>query len=296
MRQRQSASHTLTYRTRVVQQDREDEILCAYSALMNCAKRTLYAALCTGHSPGELKSRYLKEFGITARQFNSIRVDIEGMIASVQERQKGQLKLLDSKIASLERFLKRAKPERQAFITHQKKRRLVHLTRKREKLAQQLAEGKTSICFGSRKLFHSQFDPVANGFATHDHWRADWVAARSSNFFILGSKDETSGNQTVTAMLQEDGSLSLRLRLPNALSQYGKYLTLTSVRFAYGHDHIVAALHDNSPVAFSYRFLRDRKGWTIFLTLPFERPTIYQSYLENRLYAWPTPRDLTIKN
>ena len=56
-----------------------------------------------------------------------------------------------------------------------------------------------------------------------------------TSFFVLGSKDETAGCQLCVAMVADDGSLTLRLRLPDALAgQHGKYLTVEGVRFKYG--------------------------------------------------------------
>ena len=46
--------------------------------------------------------------------------------------------------------------------------------------------------------------------------------------FMLGSKDEASGNQACTATLEDDGSLTLRIRMPNALSKFGKYITISN--------------------------------------------------------------------
>jgi IS605 OrfB family transposase len=69
----------------------------------------------------------------------------------------------------------------------------------------------------------------------------------------------------------EDGSIALRLRLPNALK--GKYVVLRSLRFAHGHNDIVAAigrnLSDNKKdwQAISYRFLKDDKGWRVFVSV-----------------------------
>lgn len=72
------------------------------------------------------------------------------------------------------------------------------------------------------------------------------------------------------------------MRLPNALSSNGKYLTLSGIRFAYGHGAIVAALNSSQRVisqskaglatvkrtgtALSYRFVLDAKGWRVFVS------------------------------
>ena len=113
-----------------------------------------------------------------------------------------------------------------------------------------------------------------NGYISHEGWKEEWRDSREKSFFLIGSKDEISGNQSVTALLQEDGDISLRIRLPDALGEHGKYLVIDNLHFAYGHEHIVAALtNKESPVAICYRFVQDKKGWRIFATLPIQKPS-----------------------
>ncbi|MEN8218922.1 MAG: IS200/IS605 family accessory protein TnpB-related protein [Pseudomonadota bacterium] len=99
----------------------------------------------------------------------------------------------------------------------------------------------------------------------------------------MGSKDETAGNQLCTAKRQKDGTLTLRVRMPDALvSKHGKYVEIPRVKFEYGQDVIEAALNDNEArrvlknlkrkshksygQAITYRFLRDEKGWRVFVS------------------------------
>jgi hypothetical protein len=95
-------------------------------------------------------------------------------------------------------------------------------------------------------------------------------------FFVLGSQDETAGNQTCQAIVAADGSLTLRLRLPDSVARDGKHLVIPGVRFAYGHDALLAALASSRKVEsrtqegklikkrigtpISYRFLRYEKA------------------------------------
>ena len=103
---------------------------------------------------------------------------------------------------------------------------------------------------------------------------------------MLGSRDETAGCQLCVAAVADDGTLTLRQRLPDCLApQHGKYLTIRGVRFAYGHQQVLAALGSNVEYAayrrehgekaaratelgqaISYRFKRDGKGWRVFAT------------------------------
>jgi gamma-glutamylcyclotransferase (GGCT)/AIG2-like uncharacterized protein YtfP len=122
--------------------------------------------------------------------------------------------------------------------------------------------GTVRLCFGSKKLFRAQFDLVANDYADHVAWHADWQARRAQEFALLGSKDETSGNQSCTASVGCTGAITLRLRLPDALAgenHDSRYLALSGISFAYGQEPLFRALAGRQ--AISYRFVGDSKGW-----------------------------------
>ena len=115
------------------------------------------------------------------------------------------------------------------------------------------------------------------------------ASTRTSEIFFLGSKDETSGNQTCTASIEEDNSLTLRIRLPDALiDKFGKYLTIPNITLSYGHEEIMASLLDcqqrallaqakdssytNYGEALTYRFKHDKKGWRLFVSTSLPTP------------------------
>ena len=149
-----------------------------------------------------------------------------------------------------------------------------------------IAEGSVRLCFGSKRLWRTQHNLEANGYVSREEWLKDWRDARSDEFFVLGSRDETAGCQLCVATVADDGMLTLRLRMPDCLAnQHGKYLTIEGVQFAYGHEQVLAALqgaaeyaqyrreHGECAVratelgqAVSYRFKRDAKGWRVFAT------------------------------
>jgi IS605 OrfB family transposase len=189
----------------------------------------------------------------------------------VKERQPELIDELNGRIKKAGRVLKRIT---EPAVLHQKKRRLAMLKQKLKSLQSDRKDGIVRLCFGSKKLFRAQFHLEENGYASHEEWLSDWQAARNSQFFVLGSKDETAGCQGCVAKVGVDGSISLRLRLPNALP--GKYTVISGLWFAHGHDAMVAAigrnLSDNKEEwqAISYRFKKDEKGWRVFVsvTLP----------------------------
>ena len=145
------------------------------------------------------------------------------------------------------------------FKIHQYKRQGSHLKYKIALLEERIKAGVPSICFGSRNLFRKQFTIKDNGYASHAEWLADWQGARSSQFYCLGSKDESFGNQTCQFLPK-----GLQLRLPNALAgEFGTHITVPVV-FPHGQEILNNALLAGQ--AISYLFVRKDKGWYVHAT------------------------------
>lgn len=260
-----------TYETRSPGDSDRDPILGAYAGLYGRAERTLFARLRAGESLAALKRKFLVRFGLTARQFNALATDLRGKITSIEERRPALIPNIERRIARARKVL--SKIPRGTDKHHQKRRRLAILEQRLTVLRADAAAGRVQLCFGSRKRFRAQFALEANGYTSHEAWRRAWRAARSDQFFVLGSKDEAAGCQGCVATVAPDGTITLRLRLPNALAAHGKYLVIPGLRFAYGHDAIVAAIGRNLSAekqdweAISWRFVRDHKGWRVCATV-----------------------------
>ena len=279
-----------TYQTRVTVfrgMDRADgdAALSTCGQLYGRVERRLFADVAAGRSATSLKSAYLREYGIPARMFNGVRVSLDGKIASVREARKLQQDSLRRRIARAERQISDAVEQGRWQQVHQK-RRLDTLSHRLATLEADSSAGRVRLCFGSKRLWRKQHHLEANGYASHEEWLRDWRDARNGEFFVLGSRDETGGCQLCVAAVADDGTLNLRLRLPDCLAgEHGKYLVIQGVRFSYGHPQVLAALHSNAEYAghrrrhgekearaadlgqaVSYRFKRDEKGWRVFVT------------------------------
>ena len=280
-----------TYQTRVsgyVGLDREagDAALAAYAELYGQVQRKLFAEVAAGRSAAPLKRDYMREHGIPARMFNGVRVSLEGKVSAVRAAQRLRVDSLEWRIAQGERQVAQAEEQGRWQQVHQKRRRLANLKSELAVLQADIAAGRVRLCFGSKRLWRKQHHLEQNGYASHEEWLQDWQDARSNEFFVLGSRDETSGCQLCVASIADDGTLTLRLRLPDCLAnQHGKYLIIPHVRFAYGHEQVLAALGSNAEYAayrredgdktaratalgqaISYRFKRDGKGWRVFVS------------------------------
>ena len=246
----------------------------------------LFADVAAGRSAVSKKREYIEEHGIPARMFNAARITLDGKVSAVRGSQRLRVDSLERRIAPGERQVAQAEEQGRWQQVHEKRRRLANLRSRLAGLEADIAEGLVRLCFGSKRLWRKRDHLEANGYASREAWLEEWRDVRSDEFFVLGSRDETAGCQLCVTSIADDGKLTLRLRLPDCLAnQHGKYLVIEGVRFAYGHEQVLAALASNAEYvayrrehgekaacatdlgqAISYRFKRDGKGWRVFAT------------------------------
>jgi IS605 OrfB family transposase len=241
-----------TYQARLALDAQSAGALDAYAALFGRALRTMYAhrrrrVVCS-------KPDFMRLFDLTSRQYNAVTFTLDGMESSIRELRPGQVADLRHRIDAVTKKIGR---ESRAAKVHHLRRRVGSL---RVRLAALESDSGARLCFGSRKLFNAQHHLEENGFASHAQWREAWIAKRSSQFFVLGSKDEAAGCQGCVLTHLEGDRFAVRLRLNGSVRRVVSF----EVRFAHGADHLVQALRVKQ--ATSYRFLRDAKGWRIFAT------------------------------
>ena len=148
---------------------------------------------------------------------------------------------------------------------------IARLEKKLEEVKVRLAAKAPGICFGSRKLFRAQFHLKESGFSSFEEWKAAWRKARSHQFFFVGSKGETGGNQTCTVSVIGPGTrkgkvrFSARIRLPDSMvGGEGKYVHV-AFELGYGAAQVCASLVQG--IALNYRFHREESGsWLVLIS------------------------------
>ena len=325
---------TSTYTTLIKSADISPEtesLLSAYAALFGRVERKLYASLCADKmSANERKSHFISKYQISGRQYNAILRTLTGKLDSKREldklyqsEKKERIEAVSSTISRLQsqaEMLSKtggapSKIQKIRFKAHQKSRYRAKLTEQLEKIAGNT--GKIPVmCFGSKKLFDKQFFLKENNLKNHVEWLEEWQNARSSQFMVLGSKDETCGNLGAQLYVDNDGNLRLSLRLPDALG--GGRAELSGFDFSYGKSAVLAACAENerrraanvkelmrsSPwvsdrktgelrpqtkneVLANYgqpltmRFMRHKFGWTLAVTVEEAAPEMATGSYEN---------------
>jgi len=296
----------LTYQTKIKE-------VAAYQYLEEYAKyfshlqrKLFYEHYIKGKPLGELKKKYIAQYGITARQFNSLYYDLKGKIKSLEQIRDARIKDLKGRIKSLENWLAKREKQKDSlhhrlmqtragpkfteiikkyrrlkFVLHQKKRRLRNLVHKLDKLLFDKATKVIRLCFGSKKLFKAQHHLKENRYTDHGQWLKEWQQARSNQFFMLGSKDEVFGNQNCAYHTNN----TLRIRVANKFTgQHGKYIILNNITFPYGQEHLDQAKQFKTITnqqghkkkeylkAISYRFTRKKDTWYLNASIDRDYP------------------------
>lgn len=228
----------------------------------------------------QIKVRFLREFGITGRQYNSILRGLEGRHDSLREILSERIKTTERKLSKLEKNIKartskiasfakvsaevdvraklgkgptdaqkkklmsRDEYNRARFAQHHQKRRAQSLRDRLVALKREADRDIPAVVFGSKKLLRKRSAIHKNDLEAIARWKNSWDAARSAGFMLMGSKDETAGCQSCIGQMTPQGRLSLKLRLPNSLASGSeKHLLLEDLELPdFGADAIRTAL------------------------------------------------------
>ncbi|WP_318617205.1 IS200/IS605 family accessory protein TnpB-related protein [Sporosarcina sp. YIM B06819] len=272
-------------------------------------ERKLFVDLYARKRPSnQLKREYCANHQLTARQYNSIKNQLDGRVSSKKEltklyivETKEKIKrinhVLMKKVAQKEKaqlslhamknddplFMKKVRNYRKVKAAiHQQKRKLYRLQLKLERLEADEKCGIIRLCFGSKALFQKQFHLEENDLS-FNQWKMNWQEARASQFTFIGSKDETYGNQSCTYDM--DNRLRIRVNRKDE-DKFGKYIVLSNINFPYGQELIDAAKvptvgytkgKGNKMMyyrALTCKFLYKNNGWYLNMSVNVDMPAI----------------------
>jgi len=249
----------------------------ACAALFSLVQHCLHA---TRQKPNfdanKTKREYQLKYGVNARQYNGIRIDLDGKESAAAATHKlntagvkESVTALKARVKTLKSTKTKTNKKQTNLVLHQNQRRLYRQTARLKQLQKEGAK----LCFGARKLFKQQHNLEANGFVDHADWLQAWQKERQSTFVLVGSRGEPCGNYNAQLIEQANDTFSLTLRVPPALvNQFGPTIKIDNLRFNYyrgGKNNALtdlkAALANNEAV--TCRFKRGKKDkWTVHVT------------------------------
>lgn len=257
-----------------------DETAAIYGPLFRTAWRLFSCKTEAKHT----KRALMAGFPVKARLVNSAMNQAKAKMASLAEIRKTQKTVLSNRVKALEdeivekteewkkwhdsidwRRLGKgdcAENKRRKAVLYQKKNRLHRLKQKLENFDKYNGR----CCFGSRKLFLAQYHLEENGFRDHAEWKEVWRKARNCSFFLIGSKDETQGNQLCQLAPTGNGQFFIKLR-----SIYSDDRTdyCLGLKIPYLAEQLEKNLEEGTAV--SYQFVKNKKGWYIQPCVTIER-------------------------
>jgi len=267
-------SQPRTYATQFAPSSAAGEALVGYAQVFSQAVRTAYSALeraaRTGQPLGQAahKLELAHRFGLTSRQAGSVLVEAQG-------RRDGQLELqamnLDDARSGLARHKAKAARCAEQLAAHREgttlrlrpkkaarvrsalfhaSTRVQALTAAIARLTPRVAQDRTSMTFGTKKLARQRaalLIALEQGLEAPDvaeqqlaEVDAAWDLRRNGQFLVVGSRDETAGCQGCICTVGADGRFDLAVKLPNALG--GERLVLPGLTFKHGAAQLRHAL------------------------------------------------------
>lgn len=280
------------------------------TVLHNLVERTLYAEIqnyfklnnvnkLPTTKVNELKSKYTDRYNINARQYNSIKFVLDGKVSSILALNKDSIIDLKDKIKDLEKSIK---SKNKTLFDLLKKKQLNHLdkinlTNIKTKLfylnqklirnINRLAElelvektGNVQLCFGSKKLFRQQFLINSSNnlteFKSHEDWLVEFRQSRNKTFFLVGSSDETLGNQNCQIKHIENNIYELKVNVnPKEPKLVNRYINIL-IELHNDKNNLILNAIKNGNQAISYRFYKDYKNdkYKVFISLDKSKQSI----------------------
>lgn len=235
--------------------------LDSFIILYNHISHSLYVDLFIKKLPVKnLCPLYQTKYLISKRHFDSIRKTLEGKVSSILALNKNYILDTKDKLNTIEKDLSKQiktynsykekyklNGELSLIETNLKKKlhtkikynqqRLSKLKSKLKELEYIKETGNVQLCFGSNKLFRQQF--LINGnnnltqFKSHEQWYKEWFYNRNKEFTLIGSKDESAGNQSAVISHIKDNLFNLKLNINHNAKQTDKYV---DINFTINHD------------------------------------------------------------
>lgn len=203
----------------------------------------------------DLKSSYQEKYKINARQYNSISIELLAKINSVLELNKGYIEDTKDNILSLNKSIKskqkilsslvKLMAKKDYIITLIDKNNLNNIrtklyylkiklnkaNNKLNKLVKIEKSGNPKLCFGSNKLFRQQFEinklNNLTQFKSHAQWKKEYLSSRNKSFILVGSCDETLGNDNCQIKHISGNSYEIKVNVfPKAVKFKDRFITM----------------------------------------------------------------------
>ncbi|MUH01689.1 hypothetical protein F7734_59330 [Scytonema sp. UIC 10036] len=233
--------------------------LFTISNLMDSARHHCLSMILTGKSKLDCNKELQAKFNINKRYSNSIYTEVQGIVTNVNKNRLARIKVLEGQLKSIKSDIKKREKQIKDFAKQEKKltnqknpaKKGFKTSKTRIKKAcsiyakqrqtTQLQDAKFGLHQKKRRLNLLQ-SQLAHLKSTSIKYTLPDIA---NSFVLVGSKDESSGNQLAQFdYLEETDSFVLSIRTPYALEERlgGDYIRIDGLNFKYGFHEIVESI------------------------------------------------------
>lgn len=252
-----------------------------------------WAMMLRGEDAAQIKSSLMKTYPVKDRAANAAIRQAHTKMESLRALKETEIMALESKIRSYKGWIE--EQEQKHLEWHESvnwnrpkkgdcqknkdwKRKIYHMKnrlhtmkQKLENRKKDLEKGRLSCCFGSKKLFKAQYHLEEAGFKNHEEWLDAWRESRKRSFFLVGSSDETQGNQLCQLTVRSEPDW-YDLRLLSGFKEDKSEYRIT-VRIPYLKENLTGNLENRSV---SYHIVLKDRGLYIQPAVEVERKDAYE--------------------
>ena len=282
--------------------------LFALSSLIDSARHYCLKLILDGKSKLDCNKALQVEFNVNKRWASSIYTEVQAIVSNIDQNRANHIKILEGQIKSIKSDVKKREKQIKDFAKAENKQNSKRskkgfnpskLTikkacniRARQRQSTQLQDAQFGLHQKKRRLslLESQLKHLNSR-------KPNYVLPQSNGFMLVGSKDESSGNQSAQLnYIESTDKFILSIRTPYALEDRlgGEYIRIDGLNFQHGKHEIIESISErcyqvktkdktekwaSGYSAVTLRFYWKDECWYVAATTDINLPEITSEYL-----------------
>jgi IS605 OrfB family transposase len=280
--------------------------LFTLSNLVDSARHYCLELIVAGKSKLECNKQLQAKFNINKRWANSIYTEVQGIVSNIDQNRANHIKLLEGQIKSIKFDIRKREKQIKDFAKQEKKEKSKRSKKgfsaikikkacsleAKQRQTTQLQDAKFGLHQKKRRL-----NLLENKLKHLTTTKPNYVLPDANGFMLVGSKDESSGNQLAQFdYIESIDKFVLSIRTPYALEQRlgGQYIRIDGFNFKHGKHEIIEAISERcyqvrtkdknvkwaiGCSAVTLRFYWKNDCWYVAATTDINLPEITSEYL-----------------
>ncbi|MEC4888361.1 MAG: hypothetical protein SAL70_44705 [Scytonema sp. PMC 1070.18] len=282
--------------------------LFALSNLVDSARHYCLELILKGKGKLECNKELQAKFNINKRWANSIYTEVQGIVSNIDENRANHIKTLEQERKSLKSDIRKREKQIKDFAKQEKKdksnrskkgfsatklkiKKACNINAK-ERETTQLQDAKFGVHQKKRRL-----NLLENQLKHLSRAKPNYTLPDANSFMLVGSKDESSGNQSAQFdYVESSDKFALSIRTPYVLEERlgGEYIRIDGLNFQHGKHELIESISQrcyqvktkNQTVkwqvgysAVTLRFYWKNDCWYVAATTDINLPEITSEYL-----------------